>query len=136
MNGSQLMSHVRSEKRYLPRLLCKDAFSACSMAIGGTSYEASPINYHRQGIALYTSAPLPDVKDAKLSLSFRKNAEGIEIVDLPVRFVHVNEMDVGCRYGLAFALDSVNDASLIDRLGRIEDVLSEQANSGDRYGLF
>ena len=130
------MNNQREEKRYLPRLLCKDVFCGCWLTIDGVNYPANPINYHHRGIALYTLSPLPETQFATLCLSCKKSDERIEIVDLPVKIVHINEMDVGCKYGLSFALDQVTDQTIIENLLSIESVLQALSDTGDRYGLF
>ncbi len=130
------MNKIDAEKRKLPRLLCDDNFSQCVVIVKDDSIPVQAINFHRRGIALYTPTPLPNVKSAKISFIYRYDEEEIHILELPFRFAHINEMDVGCQYGACFQTKDSQQEFITEKLIEIEKLLKENSNTNDRYGLF
>ena len=126
----------KTEKRNLPRLLCDDNFSQCIVIFKESNTPAQAINFHHRGIALYTPTPLQNVESADISFIYAYDDEKITITGLPIRFVHINEMDVGCQYGASFQTKDAQHSAIIEKLKRIEHFLKIHNETNDRYGLF
>jgi len=125
-----------SEKRKLPRFLCHAVFKECSLGILNAHYAVTPINYHHQGIGLYTASPLPDVKAAMLIVNYQAEEESLKRLEFAVQIVHAIELDTGCQYGVSFDSKTKMNQALHTELLRIETILANTAGNDDRYGLF
>lgn len=130
------MNKSNTEKRELPRLLCDDNFSQCVVIVKEDNIPVQAINFHHRGIALYTATPLPNVETANFSFIYQYGEEEIHIMELPIRFVHVNEMDIGCQYGACFQVNNPEHEPITEKLKRIEKILETNSKTNDRYGLF
>lgn len=130
------MSQDFKDKRSLPRLLCDEYFSDCSVSINGVTHTVSSINFHHRGMALFSANRLPDFKQATLSFDYKSPDVQISIQNLEFTLTHAVDMDVGSQYGLAFNYDTVAGTQLEANLKAIEKQLSVNDPGRDRYGLF
>ncbi len=126
------MSTSASEKRTLPRLLCRDHFSNCAITINKETVDCTPVNFHREGMAIFTPDPLAESDQGCLSFTYDNR---LQIASIVVQIIHVHEIDVGCQYGLWFNPSELAPETAL-QLANIELELTQTNNTADRYGLF
>ncbi len=130
------MSQDYKDKRSLPRLLCDEYFSDCSIEVDGSTHKVTSVNFHHRGMALFTSDRLPEFKHALLSFEYTSPDLKIAIQRLEFTVTHALDMDVGSQYGIAFNYDSMQGTQMEDNLKAIEKRLTINDPGPDRYGLF
>lgn len=91
-----------------------------------------PLNFHREGIALTTHAPLSGAQTAMVTFTVD---ELFTLTEVPIQIIHIHEIDIGCQYGASFQQPLLSSETK-QKLAAIEKLLSEQDNPADRYGLF
>lgn len=125
----------RVEKRHLPRLLCDDNFSVSQLNYCADCYVLQSINYHHQGIGLFSSDRLPVEKECTINFCYKNDEACIAVVELPCIVLRSHETDAGNQYGIEFVVDTLSP-EVLEQLIKIEQYLLLQQHQDDRYGLF
>ncbi|PIP81373.1 MAG: hypothetical protein COW84_00175 [Gammaproteobacteria bacterium CG22_combo_CG10-13_8_21_14_all_40_8] len=125
-----------SEKRAIPRLLCDSHFSDTLITTDSLQYCLISINYHRQGMAVFTPKRMPEIEKGKVSFEYKISDKKWSIENLPFSFKHKHETENGSQYGIEFKLDRKTKEGVLEDLKAIEEALEKSQNPEDRYGIF
>ena len=128
----------RMERRRIPRFLCSDKFSNCQLDVtfgnDTRQFKAQSINFNHQGIALFSTHPLPEIDQCLISFSYDQGDQQVTIKKMPCVFRHINEMEIGCQYGVEFDLPP--NSPFLPPLKDIESRLQHETKNNYRYGLY
>lgn len=124
----------KTEKRKYRRFLCNENFSDCVIFNKKNTFTLSSINFHREGMSLFTTYPIREMKDYKIGFSYTNKENIIQIDNLPICLCHCHETDAGSQYGVEFLLEN-SPKTIIHDLVKIETLLEQTMNTVDRYGI-